>query len=174
MQYHRVYGGLNLILNNIPLLRAGSNLELGQLQEIWSHANVVAKDTLVFMWCLGDIKTPLGVMEVISSSPPFYVKRYILRCFKLLGQHHRMVKIPREPLPSLRSYSHGQYQLIKNLQRGNIECFNQAMATLAAEDTTICFEAVQQYQPLTTKHPDPNLQPTLSQLKDFVNGTLKE
>ena len=174
IQYHRVYGGLNLVLNNIPLLRVGCNLELGQLQEIWNHANAVAKDTLVFMWCLGDIKTPLGVMEVILGSPPFYVKRYILRCVKLLGQHHRMTKGSKEPLPSLRSYSHGQYHLIKNLQRSKMDYFNHALATLSAEDTTVCFEAVQQYQAFTTKHPDPNLQPTLSQLKDFVNGTLED
>lgn len=34
MQYHRVYGGLNLILNNIPLLKIGCNLELTQVQQI--------------------------------------------------------------------------------------------------------------------------------------------
>ena len=141
MQYHRVYGGLNLVLNNIPLLRAGCNLELSQVQEIWGHANVVARDTLVFMWCIGELKTPLGVMEILSGSPPFYIRRYILRCVRQLGQHHNMASIPREPLPTLRSYSHGQYHIIKNLQRSQVECFNQAMATLAAEDTAVCCEA---------------------------------
>ena len=79
MQYHRVYGGLNLILNNILLLRGRCNLELSQVQEIWSHANVVARDTLVFMWCLGKLKAPLGVMEMLVGSPLFNIKRYILR-----------------------------------------------------------------------------------------------
>lgn len=83
MQYHRVYGAL--ILNNIPLLKRGCNLELTHVQEIWSHANVAAPNTLVFMWCLGEPKTHVGVMEMLIGSPPFYIKIYILRCVKLLG-----------------------------------------------------------------------------------------
>ena len=74
MQYHRVYGGLNLVLNNIPLRKAGCNLELSRLEEIWRHTNVVARNTLVFMWCLSDLKTPLGVMEVLLGCPLFTSK----------------------------------------------------------------------------------------------------
>ena len=55
-----------------------------------------------------------------------------------------------------------------------MDCFNKAIATLAIEDTTICFETVQQYQTLTTKYPDSTLQSTLSQLKGFVNGTFED
>ena len=101
------------------------------------------------------------------------LQRYILRCIKLLGQHHNMASSPREPLPILKSYSHGQYHLINKFQQSKIACFNQAMVTLAAEDTTICFEVVQQYQALINQHPSPTLQPTVSQLKDFVNGTFE-
>lgn len=173
MQCHRVYGGLNLILNNIPLLKTRCNLELTQVQEIWIHANAAALDTLIFMWCLGELKTPLGVMEMLTSSPPFYIKRYNLRCVKLLGQHHNLARVPRETLPALKSYSHGQYHQIKKIQHGRIECFNRALATLAAEDTIVCFEAVQQYQTLISRHPNSALKPTLSELKDFVNGTLE-
>ena len=154
MQCHQVYSGLNLVLSNIPLLKTCCTLEFNQVQEIWSQANAAARDTLVFMWCLGDLKIPLGAMEMLAGSPPFYIKRYILRCIKLLGQHHNMASLPREPLPILKSYSHGQYHLIKKLQQSKIECFNRAITTLAAEDTTICFEAVQQYQTLSTQHPN--------------------
>lgn len=120
-------------------------MEFNQVQEIWSQENVVPRDTLVFMWCLGKLKTPLGVMEMLTNSPPFYIRGYILRCIKLQGQHHNMANSPRESPPILKSYSHGQYHLFKKFQQSKIECFNQAMATLAAEDTTICFEVVQQY-----------------------------
>ena len=34
MQYHLGYGGLNLVLNNIPLLKTWCNLEFNQVQEI--------------------------------------------------------------------------------------------------------------------------------------------
>ena len=125
------------------------------------------------MWSLGEFKTPLGVMEVLTCFPPFYIGRYIFRCIKLLGQHHTMARSTRESLPTLKSYSHGQYHLIKKFQQSKMECFHQAMTTLAAEDTTIFFEAVQQYQALSNKHLNSTLQPTLSQLKDIVNGTLK-
>ena len=173
MQCHRIYGGLNLILSNVPLLKTGCNLAFDQVQEIWSQANAAARDTLVFMWCLGDLKTPLGTMEMLTGSPPFYIKRYILRCIKLLCQHHTMASLPREPLPTLRSYPHGQHHFIKKLQQTKIESFRRAMSTLAAEDTAICFEAVQQYQALRNQDPKPTLQPTLSELKDFVNSALE-
>jgi hypothetical protein len=174
MQYHRAYGGLHLLLSNIPLIRTGSCLELSQIQEIWTHANVAAKDTLAFMWSLGDIKTPLGVMEAISGSPAFYIKRYTLRCFVLLGQHHNMMQIPREPFPILKSYTHSQFHTVRDFQRSNMHYFDQALVTLATEDTAICYEAVQHYQALVNKFPDNTIQPTISQLKDFVTKTLNE
>ena len=44
MQYHRVYGGLHMLLNNIPLLKTGCHIEFSQMQEIWTHADATAKD----------------------------------------------------------------------------------------------------------------------------------
>ena len=171
MQYHHVYGRLNLLLNNLPLLKAGCKLEFAQMKEIWNQANAATRDTLVFMWCLGEIKTPLGVMEMLTASPPFYIKRYILRCIKLLAQHRNMARVPRESLPTLKSYSHGQFHLIRRMQQNYTKDFNKALSTLAAEDTAICFEAVQHYQAVANQHP--TLQPNLSQVKDFVNGALE-
>ena len=127
-------------------------------------------------WCSCGAGWPqniLRAMEILTGSPPFYIKRYILRCITLLGQHHNMASLPREPLPILKSYSHGQYHHIKKLQQSKIECFSKTMTTLATEDINICFEAVQQYQTLSTQLPNPTLQPTLSDLKHFVNSTLE-
>lgn len=90
-----------------------------------------------------------------------------------ISHHHNLVRIPRETLPALKSYFHGQYFQIKKLQHSRIKSFNRALATLSEEDTTISFEAVQQYQALTRRHPNPTLEPTVSKLKDFMNGTFK-
>lgn len=35
-----------------------------------------------------------------------------------------------------------------------MQCFDQALANLAMEDTAICYEAMQHYQALTNKHYD--------------------
>ena len=174
MQYHRAFAGLHLLLSNIPILKTGCYLEFYQIENIWNHANGTAKDTLVFMWCLDELKTPLGVIEALSGCPPFYIKRYILRCITLLAQHHNMIPVPREPFPTLRSYSHGHYHSVRNFQRSKLQCFDHALATLATEDTSICYEAVQHYQTLANQHPNVTLQPTLSQIKDFLTKTLDE
>ncbi len=76
--------------------------------------------------------------------------------------------------PTLRSYSHGQYHLIKNLQRSQAELFQQALKTLAAEDMTICYEAVRLYQDMASTHSYPNLSPTANQIKQFANKTFEE
>jgi hypothetical protein len=139
---------------------------------MWKQVDAAARDTLAFMWCLNELKLPVGVMEIISGSPPFYIKRYILRCIKLLSQHHNMVPAPREPFPTLRSYSHGQYHLVQNFQRSKLQCFDQALATLAIANTSICYETVKHYQTLVNKNPDVPVKPTLSHLKEFVTRTL--
>lgn len=100
---------------------------------------------LAIMWSLGQLKTPLGVMETISGSPAFYINRYILWCFVLLGQQHNMISIPKESFPTLRSYTHSQFQSFRDFQRSNMHCFNQAMITLAAKYTAINYEALQHY-----------------------------
>ena len=174
MQYHRAYGGLHLLLSNIPLLTKGAHLDFSQMKGIWNHADAAARDTLAFMWGMGDLKTPLGVMETLSGSPAFYIKRYTLRCFVLLGQHHNMSQLPREPLPTLKSYTHSQFHAVRDFQRSKLHYFDQALNTLATEDTAICYEAVQHYQTLVSKHPSTTIHPTLTQLKDFVTKTLDE
>ena len=174
MQYHRVCGGLHLLLSNIPVFKPGFHLEFSQFEAIWNQADAAAKDTLAFMWCLNDLKLSLGVMETISGSPPFYIRRYILRCISLLSQHHSMNPVPREVFPTLRSYSHSQYYSVRDHQRSKLPSFDQALATLATADTSICYEAVQHYHDFASRHPDIAMQPTVSQVKSFVAKTLEE
>jgi len=144
------------------------------MEEIWTHANATAKDTLPFMWSLGELKISLGVMETLSGSPPFYIKRYILRCIMLLRQHHNMIQIPKESFLTLKSYTHSQFHLVKDFQQSNMHCFDQALITLATEDTAMCYEAVQHYQALVNKDPYDTIQPTLNQLEDFVMKIVDE
>ena len=40
MQYHRVCGGLNLLLSNIPMLKPGCFLDFAQIEGIWNHGGV--------------------------------------------------------------------------------------------------------------------------------------
>lgn len=174
MQCHRAYGGLNLLLGGVSFLQAGCHLESAQAKQIWDQADATARDTFVFMWCLGQIKLPLGIMEVISGCPPFFIKRYVLRCINLMAQHPSRLTILKEPLPILRSYSHGQYHLIRNLQRSKADWFQQALNTLATEDMTICYEAVKMYQEAATIHPHQDLLPTVYQLKQFATKTFEE
>ena len=174
MQYHRVCGGLHLLFSNLPVLKTGCHLEFSQIEAMWNQADAAAKDTLAFMWCLNELKLPVGVMETISGSPPFYIKRYVLRCLKWLSQHRTMTPAPREIFPALRSYSHGQYYSVRDYQRSKLTCFDQALATLATADTAICYEAVQHYQVLANQHPYVTLQPSVSQIKSFVTKTLEE
>ena len=174
MQYHRVCGGLHLLFSNLPVLKTGCHLEFSQMETLWNQADGAAKDALAFMWCLNDLKLPVGAMETISGSPPFYIKRYVLRCISLLSQHHGMAPAPREAFPTLRSYSHSQYYAVRDYQRNKLSSFDQALATLATADTSICYEAVQQYQALASKHTDNTMQPTVGQIKTFVTKTLEE
>ena len=174
MQYHRAYGGLHLLLSSIPLLKPGCHLSFAQMQELWTYADPAAKDTLAFMWSLGDLKTPLGVMETLTGTPAFYIKRYILRCIGLLGQHRNMSQMPREPFPTLKSYTHSQFHSVRDFQRHNMQVFDQALNTLATQDTAPCYEAVQHYEAFINKYPDSTIHPTVGQLKDFVTKTLDE
>ena len=159
MQCQRVYAGLNLLLSGLSLFPTSCKLDLKQAKRIWDKADAIAKDTFVFMWCSEELKMPLGTMEVLFACPPFYIKRYVLRCIKLLGQHSKHPEILKEPLPTLRSYSHGQYHFIRNLQKSKPDWFQQALTTLAAEDTAVCYEAVKMYQEMANQHENLNFHP---------------
>lgn len=174
IQCHRAYGGLNLLLGGVSLLQAGCRLDSVQAKQIWDKADAAAKDTIVFMWCMEEIKLPLGAMEVLSACPPFYIKRYVLRCIKLLAQHLKKPEILKEPLPTLRSYSHGQYHLIKNLQKNKPYWVQHALKTLAAEDVTVCYEVVKMFREMADQHEHLNISPTVTQLKQFATRTFEE
>ena len=177
MQYYQIYRVLDLLTNNLPMLKRGITLNQVQFKELWDQANPRTKDMLAFTWAVGDLKLPLGVIEMVTGSPPFYLKRYMLRSIASLSQH-KTIQIKRpsisQPLPNLRPYTHGQKLEITKLQHKNKVLFQQALESLKREDTGICFEAVRRHQWLMEHHPDQAIEVTLPQIKAFVTQTLEE
>jgi hypothetical protein len=177
MQCHQAYGALNLVTSNLPILKGGTKLDQEQFGELWRQANARAKDTLAFMWAVGDIKLPLGSIEVITGSPPFFIRRYILRNIAFLAQHHinhAKGNSLIHKLPSLRPYTHSQKGEIIKLQQRNKETFQQAIEALRGEDTSVCFEAVRRHQYLMEHHPNRSTPVALFQLKEYVTQTLDD
>ena len=118
MQYYQAYGMLNLLTINLPLLKKKITLKQNQFKEMWERADPKARDTLAFMWAIGDLKLSLGTIEIVTGSPLFYIRRYILRSMAFLVQHraiqakgHRL----NQTLPNLRPYTHNQRMEIAKL-----------------------------------------------------------
>lgn len=177
MQCHHAYGTTNLLTSNLPILKEGTTLNHEQFRELWQQTNPRAKDTLAFMWVVGDIKLPLGSIEVITGSPPFFIRRYVLRNIAFLGQH-QAIQVKEHPtshaLPSLCPYTHSQKIEIAKLQHQHKTTFHNAINALRRKDTAICFEAARQHQWLLEHFPNHSTPVTLFQLKEYVTQTLEE
>ena len=87
MQHYQAYRTIDLLTSNLPVLKRGITLKQVQFQELWNRANSRTRDTLAFMWAVGDFKLPLGILELVTGSPPFFIRRYILRSIASLAQH---------------------------------------------------------------------------------------
>lgn len=178
MQCYQALKGLNLLVSRIPLLRPGSILTKPQFERIWQNADATARDTLSFMWAAGDLKLPVGVMEVVTASPPFYIGRFVLRTLSFIGHHHftcnHHVLTPLK-LPTLKTYSPTTFREIRDMTKGQSITFNQALHTLTEEDISICYEAVKQYtwvlEHCEDKLPAPY---SIPQLKEYVLRVIKE
>lgn len=177
LQYYRAFGAINLCTSNLPLLKRGITLNLMQFKALWEQADPRAKDTLAFMWALGVYKLPLGTVEVVTGSPPFYIRRYILRSIAWLAQHKATQAKDNninQTLPNPHPYTHSQKIEISKLQDKHKTIFQQAIDALRREDTTICYEAVRRHQWLLEHHPNQQTNVPLPQLKEYVTQTLEE
>ena len=177
MQYFQAYGPLHLLTSDLPVLKRGITLDLMQFKALWKQANPKAKDTLAFMWALGDFKLSLGIMEVVTGSPPFFIRRYILRGIAWLAQHKAIQTKDHNSnpsLPTLHPYTHSQKLEISKLQCKHKAIFQEATDTLRREDTTICFEVVRRHQWLLAHHHERSTPMTIPQLKDYATQTLEE
>lgn len=120
---------------------------------------------------------PIGTIEVVAGSPPFYVGRFVLRTLSLISHHHSVYynHTPLHRLPSLKPYPSAVLHHIKEQVKNQPITFNQALKTLTTEDTTICYEAVQQYTWLRERHPHRLPGPyTIQQIKEYVMRVIKE
>ena len=177
MQYYQALKGLNLLISKVPLLKPGITLTKAQFEQIWAIADATTRDTMAFMWVTGDIKLPTGIMELITGSPPFYVGRFVLCTLSFISHHYSIYynHTPLHRLPTLRSYPNTTYRQIKEFVRNQPITFNQALKTLTTEDTTICYEAVQQYTWLREHHPHRLPGPyTIQPIKDYVTRVIKD
>ena len=178
MQCYQALKGLNLLVSKVPLLRPGVTLTQPQFDRIWHNADATARDTLSFMWVMGDLHLPTGVMEVVTASPPFYVGRFILRTLSFLGHHHfaEHSQVPEQmKLPTMKAYSTPTFREIREMVRSHAITFNQAIQTLITEDITICYEAVKQYTWVLDHCEDKLPAPyTIPQLKEYVLRVIKE
>lgn len=66
MQYYQAYTAINLLTNNLPMFKRGIALKHVQFKDLWDQANPRAKNTLAFMWAVGDFKLPLGIIEIMT------------------------------------------------------------------------------------------------------------
>ena len=129
------------------------------------------------MWVTGELKLPTGAMEVATGSPPFYTGRFVLRTLTFISRHYAAYynHTPLHRLPSLRSYSKSTFHQIKEFVKSQPITFGQALQTLTTEDTTICYEAVQQYTWLQERHPHKTPGPyTIQQIKEYVLRVIRE
>lgn len=157
MQCYHALKGLNLLVSQIPLLKDGMTLTKPQFERIWKAADAPAKDLLSFMWAVGDLQLPTGIMEVVTASPPFYIGRFILRTLCFIAHHHfsNPNHTPnQQALPILRPYHTNIFYEIKDTVKKHSRTFLHAIQLLVVEDITICYEAVKQYTWLLEHHPD--------------------
>ena len=176
-QTYHALKGLNLLIGQVPLLKPGVILSKPQFEQIWTMADATARDTLAFMWVKSEIKLPTGVMEVVTGSPPFYIGRFVLRSLSLISHHHANYynHIPTSRLPTLKPYPNNVFHQIKEMTKAQHITFSQALKTLATEDISICYEAVQQFTWLHERHPHRVPGPyTVSQVKEYVLKVIRE
>lgn len=177
MQHYQAYRTIDLLISNLPVLKRGITLKQEQFRDLWNRANSRTRDTLAFMWAVGDFKLPLGILEIVTGSPPFYIRRYILRSIASLAQHkaiHAKEHHISPLLPTLRPYTHSQKIAITKLLHENKATFQHAVDSLRREDTTICYEAVRRHQWLLEHHPEQSTNITIRKLRDYVTETVQE
>lgn len=125
-QVYQSTRGIILIDSGLPNLRKGVRLSYTQLANLWSRSTPVARDTLVFMWAVGDLALPKGIMELQVVNPSFYISRYCVRAITQIQNHHRRFytnQSLKQPLPTMRPYSTTKLSHIAELIKHHDEDF---------------------------------------------------
>ena len=115
-----------------------------EFEGTWRQAQPDAKDTLAFMWAIGDIKIPLGVMEIISANPSFYISRYSIRALAQMAEHHRKFytnPYNKTELPLLLPYGEREVTIVHKLLAKSRAEHEKAMDLYEKEDVVLFKEA---------------------------------
>lgn len=78
-QVYHTTKDLTLMSNELPYLQPKAKLIKDVFIILWKQTQPEAKDTLAFMWAIGDSRIPLGVLEVVAAIPSFYISRFCVR-----------------------------------------------------------------------------------------------
>lgn len=141
--------GLTLLSNGLPNITPGSKLNQEEFIEHWERAWSVGRDTLMFMWALGELKITLGVLELATVNPGFYVARYCIWAMAQIADHHKAFYTTlktKEELLVLHQYTPRELEKIHTMMKQNEEEFAKAKERFAAEDLSVFTEATKCHQ----------------------------
>lgn len=114
--YHST-GRLTLLKSGLPYIQPGLRLNQEEFKALWKQAQPKAKDTLAFMWAIGEVALPLDAMEVVTANPSFYISKYCVRAMDQIANHHRKYYTNphfKTELPTLPSYGEKEITTVHN------------------------------------------------------------
>ena len=124
------------------------------------------------MWYTKDIILPLGYIELLTGSPPFYLSRFSLRAIFLIHEHHILFTSNLGyKISKFKPYSTADYHTIKDLTAAQENTFTQSLQFLETEDVEILHETVANYNSLAKTYP--TIFPT-QDLRGFVQAVISE
>lgn len=146
-----------MLKNGLPYIQPGLRLNQEEFKALWKQAQPEAKDTLAFMWAIGEVALPLGAMEVVTASPSFYISRYCVRAMDQIANHHRKYYTNphfKTELPTSPSYGEKEITTVHNSIAKSREEHEDAMRTYEKEDLILFKEARRFQQWLKKYHAD--------------------
>lgn len=156
-QNFQAFRELVFVSNGIPILATGAKLSQEEVIKFWKRSGPNGRNALAFMWALGELKTPLGVFELVAVNPAFYVSRYCVQAMIQIAEHHRgfysKTKIREEP-PAIYHYNQREMERIQAVIDQNREEFEESKKRFAAEGLSVFTEAVKCHQWLQKYHSD--------------------
>lgn len=154
-QYYSASRNLILMKEGLPLFKPGDRLSKEDFIKYWKKARPEGRDTLTFMWMMGELKLPTGVLELAAVQPGFYISRYCARAITRITEHHQaFYTIPkideRNAVPI--QYTATDTEKIQTMVQQNEDDFKTAVEGFAQEDLSVFTEATKCHQWLKKYH----------------------
>lgn len=109
---------LVLMKSRLPCLQPRAKLTKEEFKNMWEQAQPEAKDVVAFMWAIGEFDVPIGVIEIVTSNPSFYISRYCIRAVAQIAKHHQKFyanPTHKSELPLLPPYGEREVAIIHGL-----------------------------------------------------------